>query len=213
MNGRELLKTSLGEYPLSNEPNASSSDDERRETWAAVIAGCQQPVVALPPKALGIGSASEFVAPEGWRPSVIALTPGGASPAGTKGIEGEALRAGDGETDELNRIQMRVNTTECGEVAVVVERAEAGLRVLIAAENPLAANTLHREASAMLRMLESQGHHIVSLKVVGMDQRGTELAKDGLTPRNERRGAKKANVSDSKSPGAEKAARRLLIIG
>jgi hypothetical protein len=120
---------------------------------------------------------------------------------------------GDGDSDALNRIQMRVNTAECGEVAVVVERAEAGLRVLIAASNPLATNTLHREASEMRRTLESQGHHIVSLKIIGMDRHGTELAKDGLTPRNERRGAKKANGSDSKSPGAEKTARRLLIIG
>jgi hypothetical protein len=108
---------------------------------------------------------------------------------------------------------MRVNTQECGEVAVVVERAETGLRVLIAAENPLAANTLHREATAMRNALESGGHNIVSLKIIGMEQYGTELAKDGLTPRNDKRGTKKANGTDSKTRAAEMAAQRLRIIG
>ena len=212
MNGRELSKASLVDCPLSSEETPQLSDDEQLKSWAAIVAGCLQPVPFVPPSALGFGL-SDAVAPEGWRPSVVALTPGEASTVVANGQGAPLSNPKTGTVDELNRIQLRVNTKECGEVALVVERADDGLRVLISAVDANAVKALHREAAVMRRALESGGQSVASLKIVRMDQRGTELAGDGLTPRQDRRNAKKATGAASKSRAAQRTSRRLIIIG
>lgn len=211
MNGRELSKAFLGDCPLSNEVPSPSSDDDEFESWAAIVAGCLQPAAFVPPVSLGLGT-PELVAPEGWRPSVGTLTPSDVAAFAVTGSS--VMGAGSATDDTLQRIQLRVNTKECGEVALVVERAEDGLRVLIAAVDGNAVTALHREALVMRRALESGGQSVASLKIVRMDQSGTELAKGGLTPsRHDRRRASKACGSGSKSNAAKRTPRRLLIIG
>jgi hypothetical protein len=131
----------------------------------------------------------------------------------TKGSIAAGSKAPTGGNEPQQRIQLRVNTKECGEVALVVERAEAGLRVVISAVNANVLPALHREALVMKQALESSGQSVVSLKIVQMDQCGTDVAKNRLTPSEDRLRSGKASGSRSKLNAAKRISRRLLIIG
>src|SRR5512147_2716609 len=146
MNGNELSKTSLHEAAL---PTREAPSDERKELerWASAIAGCLQPAVPVRPLPIGLGTAEpDQSVPSGWRPSVDPLTPRGVAAGDPNAATPRRDSVGQLSGDDQQRIQVRVKTEEFGEIAVVVERVEAGLRVLLGAVDERAITALSLES-------------------------------------------------------------------
>jgi hypothetical protein len=220
MNGSGLSKTSLKDGQLFSNEDQTKRDEKELERFAATIAGCLQQTVGIEPSALG------FLAPEptpmvpaDWRPSVEPLTPGCATGTGCgTGAECAASAVAEDpratlQPNETERIQVRVRSEEFGEIALVVERADAGLRVVLSAEDPGAIATLRAESRAVRQALEADGQCIGSLEIVRMDGLGTNLAQAKSSSSNRAR-----RLQESAEPGEtpnqrRKKSKRLDLIG
>ncbi|MGC4064325.1 MAG: hypothetical protein QM784_06700 [Polyangiaceae bacterium] len=165
MNRRELSMATPVDLPAGGATETRESDEEELERWASVVAGCllnPQVQPPLPPVGLEFGSAP--VAPEGWRQSVGVLTQ---DPRALGEVIAESSTSPSGKgtgTSEIERIQIRVNTKEFGEVSLVIERAEQGLRILLGAVDGRVVSALRNEANAVRRALESGGQSVGSLE-------------------------------------------------
>jgi len=171
-------------------PNASASvskcDVESIETtpsqqdlkkWAELVAACATHV-ALPVQPQPVPQ----LVPEAWRADVDALTPDiSRSEASLTAQETLAqnhlTNCGSNGEIELNRIQVRLNDGELGELSLVVERSLAGLKVQIGAENGSVLNAIARNGAAMVQSLASVGQSVASLTFVPMDGVGINLAR------------------------------------
>jgi hypothetical protein len=213
MNGRELSKASLADGTVPGERKHVRVDDVELSEWAALISGCLQTAPGTPPPGIGLGAAetAESV-PAGWRPSVEDMTP-------EKGAFAGAVEAGAGhfacegkEGEAPQRIQIRVNTKEFGEVALIIERAEQGLRILLGAVDGRIVSALRQEALAVRRALESGGQSVGSLEVVRMNEVGTVLAQNKLAPGN--RARRFREQADTATPSdRKKKQRRINLVG
>jgi hypothetical protein len=210
MNGSELSKTVLGDVQAMLAHDEAGTDRRELERWATTIAGCLQQAVPVRPQTLGLGELeSSQEVPAGWRPRVETLTPGVA--AGP--MDGPASGAPSAETTEDQRIQVRVTTEEFGEIALVVERVETGLRVLLGAVDPRAVTVLARESQAVRRALESDGQNVGSLEIVRMDGLGTDLAQSKVAPSNRARRHQESPESDAGLSQRKRKAKRLDVTG
>lgn len=213
MTGNELSKTSLSDVQAGIGQDEANRDRRELEHWASAIAGCLQPAVPVRPASLGLGGEQSQQVPAGWRPSVEALTPGlegadGGMRASARGAPSSASVA-----DDAQRIQVRVKTEEFGEIAVVVERVEAGLRVLLGAIDPKAVAALKRDCQAVRLALESDGQSIGSLEIVRMNGLGTDLAQSKLAPSNRARSSQESAESASNLGHRKKKSKRLDVTG
>jgi hypothetical protein len=214
MNGRELSKATPVDHSVNSGSENPAIDDEELERWAAVVAGClQNPQVQPPllPTLSGVGR--EPVAPEGWRRSVGVLTQDPRA-LGEVIAENPASRLVTGTGNcELERIQIRVNTKEFGEVSLVVERAEQGLRILLGAVDGRVVAALRNEVKAVRRALESSGQSVGSFEIVRMNDLGTVLAQARVAPSNRLRRLKEAADAASNPTAGKKKTRRINLIG
>ncbi len=214
MTGNELTKTSLGDNQAFVAPEDGSQDRRELERWASAIAGCLQQAVPLPPPTLGFGSSeSSQQVPAGWRPSVDLMTPVAGGTSGGFATTVQAPGSGACATAESQRIQVRVKTEEFGEIAVVVERVEAGLRVLLGAANAKAVAALTRDSQAVRRALESDGQSVGTLEIVRMNGLGTDLALTKLAPSNRARRPQESAESDTRLGHRKKKTKRLDVTG
>jgi hypothetical protein len=115
--------------------------------------------------------------------------------------------------DNTNRLQVRVKTEEFGEIAVVVERVETGLRVLLGAANPQAVMALTRDCLAVRRALESDGQSVGSLEIVRMNGLGTDLALTKMATSNRARRSQESAESASDLGQRKKKTKRLNVTG
>jgi hypothetical protein len=121
--------------------------------------------------------------------------------------------AGASAVDDSQRIQVRVRTEEFGEIAVVIERVEDGLRVLLGAANPKAVLALTQDCLAVRRALESDGQNVGSLEIVRMDGLGTDLALSRSASSSRARRSQESAQTDAALGQRKKKTKRLDVTG
>ncbi|HET9958233.1 MAG TPA: hypothetical protein VFQ61_27250 [Polyangiaceae bacterium] len=188
----------------------AKANQQQAERWAQVLL----PYVAqvLPP------AAPETTAPAGspttWRVGDGALTLARGVPLTAGSVTDPTQH--DSPDDSLNRVHVTVRTPEMGDLSLVLERGEAGLRVVIGVENSNLGQQLLPEQRALVQSLVGSGVKLQSLSIVNQSELGTVLAQTanatrGARPGNIRGGAAQAAFTDSDGEarsGTEKARRR-----
>ncbi|HEY5956140.1 MAG TPA: hypothetical protein VIV60_06295, partial [Polyangiaceae bacterium] len=114
---------------------------------------------------------------------------------------------------ESQRLQVRVRTKELGEIALIVERLETGLRVRLGAADSGAVSQLIEQSAAVREALESSGHSIDSLEIVRMDAFGIDLAQPRVALNHRARKSQASDASGTNSGDKKKKTKRLNFIG
>jgi|WetSurMetagenome_2_1015567.scaffolds.fasta_scaffold322949_2 hypothetical protein len=179
------MKTSPLVY---DERNTVAEDDQRRrchqaevERWSAML--CDMLAGKSTSLPIPMGDAGS---PDTWRRGVGQMTP--VRPGfGQPGIGQPCDAAGDADgsdgTNEPGRVQMRVESEQLGEVAIVVERRETGLRVLIGSADAKALALFGAERETLMQALATVGLAVETVRVVQLQPIGTVLAQPLAFPR------------------------------
>lgn len=209
-NGSGLRETLLKNHDYQGEDSAASGKrKEDVEKWAALLAaGAVQAQASL---------VLQGHAPEGWQGNVEGMTPitDQGSVVGQPN-EDHHLQAQRpitaGAEAEQNKLQVRVNIRELGELALILERSADGVKVQISAQNGDVLEMLSSERDALTSALSAVGHSITSLDFVTMDRVGIKLAqpKVGPPPKKLQRAIKSAADGTAQS---KRRSRRLNVIG
>jgi hypothetical protein len=179
---------------------------EQAERWASLV-GAQ--LSALAPKTITLEPSS------GWHPGVGDLTPGTGSSLTQPGAANGPVAAGTSAGDEAeNRLIVRVDGGDLGEVALVVDRKEGAIRVTISAAGAGAEAALGLERVALIRALESHGMRVDSVNVVRANNFGTALApvRSSATQRSREAQAAETEPTDDEH-ARRRSARKLNLIG
>ena len=209
-NGSGLGETLLKNHIFQGEDSAAlGKRKEDVEKWAALLAaGAAQAQASL---------VVPGHAPEGWRGNVEAMTPVADKEPLTEQVNGDnrlqvqkPITTGT-ELGE-NKLQVRVNIGELGELALIVERSADGVKVQISAQDSHVLEALSSEQDALTSALSAVGHTITSLAFVTMDRIGIKLAqpKIGPLPKKPQRAIKRAADGTAQS---KRRSRRLNVIG
>jgi hypothetical protein len=214
MNGRELSSTTSSDVSRETNATDASEREREREHFALAIAGCLQQSVPVRAIALGVGNpdASDS-SPAGWRPGVDALTPNAELRGNDSSVNCVPNAASAEANEDPQRLQVRVRTKELGEIALIVERADHGLRVQVGAVDAAAVSQLIEQSAAVRLALESGGHSIDSLEIVRMDSFGTDLAQPRVALSSRTRRKETFEESATTSGDKKKKAKRLNLIG
>jgi len=209
-NGSGLRETLLKSHNYEGDDSAGSAKrKEDVEKWAALLAA----VAAQAQASLVV----QGHAPEGWRGNVEVMTPAAddgplvGQPNEDHRLQGQDPLTAGAESEE-NKLQVRVNIGDLGELALIVERSADGVKVQISAQNGHVLEMLSSEQDALTSALSAVGHSITSLAFVTMDRVGIKLAqpKIGPLPKKPQRAVKSA--ADG-TPQSKRKSRRLNVIG
>ena len=177
---------------------------EQAERWATLV-GAQ--LSALAPKTITPEPTS------GWHPGVGDLTPATGSSLTQSGAANGPVAGGMGDGDASeNRLIVRVDGGDLGEVALVVDRKEGAIRVTISAADAGAEAALGLERVALTRALESHGISVDSVNVVRANNFGTALAPVRSSATQRTREATDAEPTDDEH-ARRRLARKLNLIG
>lgn len=165
--------------------------EKQAERWAQVLL----PYVAqvLPPVAAPAQAASStaYASPSAWRHGDGVLTPGGAVQLTANAAQGPARDEPEG------RVLVTVRTADAGDLSLVLERGDAGLRVVIGVESAELGQRLLPEQRALIQSLVGSGVKVQSLSIVRQAELGTVLAPVRTAQDN-------SSPQSSRQPGAEK---------
>jgi hypothetical protein len=172
--GPSSLGGALAVVAVEDEPRPQRTPQSQLDAWAATLASTLAQQVP-PPRAMPPPPTTEA-----WRSSVGALTPGseatlgGSNPTAARALPGTA---GDGEeTPNAERVHLSTQIADLGEVNLVVDRTNGGVRVLIGVEDARAAMLMDPERLRLQGALIAAGVGVESIRVVQVDRRGTLLA-------------------------------------
>ncbi len=190
--------------PTQGDMTAHELTDLRRrereaERWAQALGASLASAVEPPRPKLGQSAAT----PTGWQGSDGSMTQ---SKDVTKIVSGR-----DSENENpLDRIRLDVRTGELGEVALVVDRSKAGVRVFIGLEQDKAKSLVEPERALLEQALRASGLSVRSVEVVRSNTLGTVLAE-----RRERQRFSDASETPQRHDETRKRrdARRLNLIG
>lgn len=148
-------------------------DVERRERAGEAAAELW---LALSQRAVSVQRLPEghIETPSGWRGSAGDLTPGGAA------TSGPAAAQADGKAGE--RLTLRVDGGELGELSVTLDRLHGSLSVVIGLKNERLVSAVLPDVRALRLALENAGLNVHSLSVVPTSQVGTVLAQRRSSP-------------------------------
>lgn len=180
---------------------------EQAERWATLV-GTQ--LAAQAPKVVTQPTAEP---PSGWHSGVGDLTPTTGSSLTQFGAANGAALSGPSEGDGTeNRMIVRVDGGDLGEVALLVDRKEGAIRVTISAADAGAEAALGLERAALTRALESHGISVDSVTVVRANNFGTALAPVRSSATQRTREAQAAEPTDDEHT-RRRLARKLNLIG
>lgn len=194
-------------------PRAHDRADEEKTTldqaqrWASLL-GAQ--LAATTVKSL---TPPESDTTSAWHSGAGDLTPSNASLGSAVGPSADApLGAGGGAESSEERMIVRVDGGDLGEVALVVDRKQGAIRVTISAADAGAEAALGLERAGLLAALQSQGITVDSVNVVRANNFGTVLAP---TRSNATQRTREANSAESKDDehARRRLARKLNLIG
>ena len=185
------------------------ADDEKTtrdqaERWATLL-GAQ--LSSVQPKTLSREPTSA------WHSSAGDMTPSnatsGVSSGATVGAPADSAEAADASE---NRMIVRVDGGDLGEVALVVDRKEGAIRVTISAADAGAEAALGLEREGLLQALQNRGITVDSVNVVRANNFGTVLAPQRSNATQRTREATEAESKDDEQ-ARRRLARKLNLIG
>lgn len=201
-------ESSRGVGGRSDPLSGRERNDEERATeeqaarWAQILT--PHVIAQLPP----LAPPSEAT-PGGWRAGDGVLTPE-ASQSATQ----VSLTGGD-ETSEAKpaeRIVVNVQTSDLGELSLVVERTESGVRVVVGVGDAQTMGQMLPEREALMRQLVGTGLNVASIQIVRQSEVGTVLAPPRLVGRIRASGAS-AQASKEEEKLRRRGSRKLNLIG
>jgi hypothetical protein len=143
--------------------------------------------------------------PNAWRTSAGDLTPRGPAP----GSSGDA----SADPSAAERLTLRVDGGQMGEVSVTLERQDGALRVVIGLENEGFVHSVAPDARALRSALEGAGLSVHSLNIVPSSEVGTVLAQRRTSPSGPKP-ATDPQGSEQQNPETQKRnQKRLQLIG
>lgn len=140
------------------------------------------------------------------------LTPQGAKNLPAHGASKGALHgSGEGDGRDENRMVVRVDGGDLGEVAMTVDRKDGAIRVTISAADAAAEAVLGLERVALMQALQSHGITVDSVNVVRVGNSGTVPAPRSVATRRARESADAESTEGDRE--RRKQSRKLNIIG
>jgi hypothetical protein len=163
------------------------------------------------------------VMPDAWRASDSAVTLAGAqtpapagNPAGPSSSaaasSGNAVGSSGNASNDDGRVILHVKTADLGELSLVLDRTQAGVRVVIGVENSVALGEMLPEREALSRQLASSGVNVESIQIVRQSAVGTVLAPQ----RNVARAALSATPEEPREEeqkARRRGSRKLNLVG
>jgi len=148
-----------------------------------------------------------------WRAGAGDMTPSNATGGVASGatVSASADSAEAGEASE-NRMIVRVDGGDLGEVALVVDRKEGAIRVTISAADAGAEAALGLERAGLMQALQNRGITVDSVNVVRANNFGTVLAPQRSNAMQRTREATEAESKDDEQ-ARRRLARKLNLIG
>jgi len=148
-----------------------------------------------------------------WHSSAGDMTPSnatsGVSSGATVGASADSAEATDASE---NRMIVRVDGGDLGEVALVVDRKDGAIRVTISAADAGAEAALGLEREGLLQALQNRGITVDSVNVVRANNFGTVLAPQRSNATQRTREATEAESKDDER-ARRRLARKLNLIG
>ena len=185
------------------------ADDEKTtldqaERWATLL-GAQ--LSSMQPSTLASEPTSA------WHSGAGDMTPSNATDGVSPGASAAASTgtAEAAETSE-NRMIVRVDGGDLGEVALVVDRKEGAIRVTISAADAGAEAALGLERAGLMQALQNRGITVDSVNVVRANNFGTVLAPQRSNAMQRTREATEAESKDDEQ-ARRRLARKLNLIG
>lgn len=202
--------------PLAQQDELEQGGRERGSEEAAAlwVALAQQvtssqslPLPSLDAAAPTSGAAAlgQNQTPSAWHPSAGVLTPAGAA----VGAQGGA--PADAQTPE--RLVLRVDGGNLGELEVTLERQDGGLRVVIGMENQHLVGSVLPDTHALRAALEGAGVNVQSLNVVPASQVGTVLAQRRTSLSGQKPAADESAEQQENEKAQKRTHKRLTLIG
>jgi len=177
---------------------------EQAERWATLV-GAQ--LSALTPKAIASEEAGA------WHPGAGDLTPATGNRLTESSASNGPLAIGaDAVDSNENRMIVRVDGGDLGEVALVVDRHAGAIRVTISAADAGAEAALGLERAGLMAALQNQGITVDSVNVVRANNFGTVLAPTRSNATQRTREATEAESKDDEH-ARRRAARKLNLVG
>ena len=146
--------------------DAERATEDQAARWAQALT---PHVIAQLPPAPVLGEAT----PGGWRAGDGVLTPEAQLTASAASAEGGE---GTGEAKPVERVVVNVQTSDLGELSLIVERTEAGVRVVVGVGDAHALGQMLPEREALMRQLVGSGLDVDSIQIVSQSEVGTVLA-------------------------------------
>jgi len=185
------------------------ADDEKTtldqaERWATLL-GAQ--LSSMQPSTLASEPTSA------WHSGAGDMTPSNATDGVSPGASAAASTgtAEAAETSE-NRMIVRVDGGDLGEVALVIDRKEGAIRVTISAADAGAEAALGLERAGLMQALQNRGITVDSVNVVRANNFGTVLAPQRSNAMQRAREATEAESKDDEQ-ARRRLARKLNLIG
>jgi len=182
---------------------------EQAERWASLVGAQLSAHTLLPRNAVAEPEAGA------WHPGAGDLTLGsGGALTGSEAVESAAASGPQGSEADENRMIVRVDGGDLGEVALLVDRTAGAIRVTISASDAGAEAALGLERASLTRALESQGITVDSVNIVRANNFGTVLAPQRSSAMQRTRETK-AGEAESKDDEQtrRRLARKLNLIG
>jgi hypothetical protein len=180
---------------------------EQAERWATLV-GAQ--LSLLVPKVPAASASEEAGA---WHSGAGDLTPAtGNRLTGSSDLNGPMAATEEAAEASENRMIVRVDGGDLGEVALVVDRHAGAIRVTISAADAGAEAALGLERASLTRALESHGITVDSVNVVRANNFGTVLAPTRSSTTQRTREATEADSKDDEQ-ARRRLARKLNLIG
>jgi len=140
------------------------------------------------------------------------LTPGGAKGLPVQAASQGALSSsGAGSGSDENRMVVRVDGGDLGEVALTVDRKDGALRVTISAADAAAEAVLGLERAVLMQALQSHGITVDSVNVVRAGNSGTVPAPRSVATQRARESADAESTEGDRE--RRKQSRKLNVIG
>lgn len=175
------------------------------EAAAALWLSLSQRAESVQRLPLDLQANSQNETPSAWRGSAGDLTPArGAAPS---------QAAAQSDSPAAERLTLRVDGGELGEVEVTLDRKDGALNVVIGLQNGHLASSVLPDARALRQALEGAGLNVHNLSVVPTSEVGTVLAQRRLSPSGQKPAAN-PNGSEAHPESTQRHTRkRLTLIG
>jgi hypothetical protein len=203
---RAGLDGGLAPRPRDREDEEKTTLDQAQR-WASLL-GAQLAATAVKTLTPPVSDTTSA-----WHSGAGDLTPSDAS-SGSAGEarEARAVDVGGAAEAREERMIVRVDGGDLGEVALIVDRKQGAIRVTISAADAGAEAALGLERAGLLAALQSQGITVDSVNVVRASNFGTVLAPPRSNAMQRTREAASAESKDDEH-ARRRSARKLNLIG